>query len=96
MEETPIFFPVTPSAFLKILRTMIEEVINENIIKQPQLPSELAEKTLLTPQEVCQVLRLSKPTLYELIKDGKLKGFKIGSRRYFARTDVEYILQRQY
>ncbi|TAJ47451.1 MAG: DNA-binding protein [Chitinophagaceae bacterium] len=29
-------------------------------------------------KEVCQILRISKPTLYELIKQGKLVGFRKG------------------
>lgn len=75
---------------------MIEEVVKESVEKQPQLPSEFADKTLLIPEEVCKILRISRPTLYQLMKNGKLKGFTIGNRRYFARTDVEWIMQRQY
>ncbi|MBI2272276.1 MAG: helix-turn-helix domain-containing protein [Bacteroidetes bacterium] len=40
-------------------------------------------------------MRISKPTLYELIKQGKLVGFRIQKRRYFARTDIEKIIQKQ-
>lgn len=97
MQEPLIFFPVAPEEFYKSLKGLIEEVIDERSGKALQkMPEELAEKTLLVPKEVCQVLRISRPTLYLLIKEGKLKGFRIQSRRFFARTDVEKIMRKQY
>lgn len=96
MQETPIFFPVAPSEFLQLIRSMVEDVVDTRISKEPKLPSALAEKTLLLPKEVCQVLRISKSTLYELVKEGRLTGFKIQRRRYFARSDVEKLMRRQY
>ncbi len=95
MEETPIFLPVTPSELYKNIKALIEKAIDEKINGKVHLPDELADKTLLLPNEVCKLLRISKPTLYELIKQGTLTGFKIQSRRYFARTDVEKLMRRQ-
>ncbi len=95
MQETPIFFPVAPNEFLKRIRLMMEEVVDAKIKQDHSIPSELAEKTLLLPKEVCTILRVSKPTLYTWMKQGRLKSFKIKSRRYFARTDIEKIINRQ-
>jgi excisionase family DNA binding protein len=32
--------------------------------------------------EACRYLRISKPTLYNLIRDGKLRSIKQGGRRF--------------
>jgi excisionase family DNA binding protein len=95
MEETPIVLPVKPSEFYQNIKVLIEKAIDEKINGKINLPDELADKTLLLPNEVCRLLRISKPTLYELIKPGTLTGFKIQSRRYFARTDVERLMRKQ-
>jgi excisionase family DNA binding protein len=35
---------------------------------------------LITPNEAAGILRCSQKTIYRLLKDGRIKGFKIGSR----------------
>lgn len=95
MQEPVILFPIAPDEFYHQIRAMMEQVVDERILQKTVIPEELAGKTLLVPKEVCQILRISKPTLYELIKQGKLVGFRIQKRRYFARTDIEKIIQKQ-
>ncbi|SEL22144.1 helix-turn-helix domain-containing protein [Ruminococcus albus] len=35
---------------------------------------------LLTVNETCKLLKISRPTLIRLLKSGEIKGFKIGKR----------------
>jgi excisionase family DNA binding protein len=51
-------------------------------------------KKLLKTKEVCELFQVSKPTIYEWLKQGKLKSIKIGSRRYFLWQDIEELIQR--
>jgi excisionase family DNA binding protein len=94
MNETPMLFPITPSEFWKQIRIIIEEVISEKLSKQnPSLNhSLLPEKALFKPAEVCKIFQVSKPTLYEWLKQKKLKSFKVKSRRYFLRTEIESVI----
>jgi len=94
MNETPMLFPMAPAEFWKQIRTTIEEVVNEKLNHQTASPpvSHLPEKALLKPAEVCAIFQVSKPTLYEWLKQEKLKSFKIKSRRYFSRIDIEAIV----
>ncbi|MBQ8133873.1 MAG: helix-turn-helix domain-containing protein [Clostridia bacterium] len=48
---------------------------------------------LLTLKEACDILRVSRPTLVRLIRSGKIKGFKVGTRVWkIARSEVlDYI-----
>jgi excisionase family DNA binding protein len=95
MNETPMLFPITPSEFWKQIRITIEEVVSEKLNEQKISPSNslLPEKALLKASDVCAIFQVSKPTLYEWLKQKKLKSFKIKSRRYFSREDIDAIIR---
>lgn len=44
---------------------------------------------LLTVKEVSQLLRIHRPKVYDLIKDGTIEGFKLGSDWRIKRESVE-------
>ena len=94
MEETPMLFPIAPSEFWKQIKIIIEDVIAEKISQQKFSPpnNHLPEKTLLKPSDVCKIFQVSKPTLYEWLRQKKLKSFKVMSRRYFLRTEIEALI----
>lgn len=94
MNETPMLFLITPAEFWKQIRITIDEVITEKLSQQLLLHpnSQLPEKALLKATDVCKIFQVSRPTLYEWMKQKKLKSFKIKSRRYFSRTDIEAMI----
>ena len=52
-----------------------------------------AEKPLLlTVREVSMLLRVQRPKVYELIKDGAIEGFKIGADWRIRRDSVETLI----
>jgi excisionase family DNA binding protein len=95
MNETPMLFPIAPSEFWKQIKIIIEQVISEKLSQQKISPtnSHLPEKALLRASDVCAIFQVSKPTLYEWLKQKKLKSFKIKSRRYFSREDIDAIIR---
>ena len=95
MNETPMLFPITPSEFWKQIRITIEEVVSEKLNEQKISSSNslLPEKALLKASDVCAIFQVSKPTLYEWLKQKKLKSFKVKSRRYFSRQDIDAIIR---
>ena len=98
MQEVPILFPMAPAEFWKQIKTTIEEVVNEKInqsFQPPQSTSHLPEKALLKASDVCAIFQVSKPTLYDWLKQDKLRSFKIKSRRYFLRSDIEAMIRRE-
>ena len=97
MQETPMLFPITPTEFWKQIRTTIDEVVAERLSKQTSLQTNphLPEKALLKATDVCKIFQVSRPTLYEWMKQKKLKSFKIKSRRYFSRSDIEVMINGQ-
>ncbi len=47
---------------------------------------------LLTVREVSQLLRVQRPKVYELIKDGAIEGFKLGADWRVRRDSVESLI----
>lgn len=47
---------------------------------------------LLTVREVSQLLRVQRPKVYELIKDGAIEGFKVGADWRIRRDSVESLI----
>jgi predicted DNA-binding transcriptional regulator AlpA len=96
INETPMLFPMAPAEFWKQIKSTIEEVVKANINQttvQSPPTDHLPEKALLKLCDVCAVFQVSKPTLYDWLRQNKLKSFKIKSRRYFLRTDIEAIIR---
>jgi predicted DNA-binding transcriptional regulator AlpA len=54
----------------------------------------LKEKALKAT-DVCKIFQVSRPTLYEWMKQKKLKSFEIKSSRYFYRADIEVMINGQ-
>ncbi|HOE57571.1 MAG TPA: helix-turn-helix transcriptional regulator [Bacillota bacterium] len=49
----------------------------------------MADKSVLTPQEVAEILKITKNTVYELIKRGELNAYKVGKKLRIDTDDLE-------
>lgn len=76
---------------------VVEKVVEARLSAPPAKtnPANLPDKALLKASEVCLIFQVSKPTLYCWMKEDKLKSFKIRSRRYFSRADIEAIIYQR-
>lgn len=92
MENVQLLVPIEPKEFWRQLRCIVEEVVLEN--QAAGNVSNHSERPLLKAKEVCQIFHISKPTIYEWLKQGKIKSVKIQSRRYFHWKDVEELIQQ--
>ena len=90
MENVQMLLPIEPQAFWQQMKEIVEQVINESKL---QTASKHTERPLLKVKEVCEIFHVSKPTLYDWLKQGKIKSVKIQSRRYFMWRDVEELIQ---
>lgn len=94
----PILIPFEPDEFLAQIRLIIREEVSRNQKEQPGFASimetsGLIEKPLFKMQEICCLFKVTKPTIYDWIKHGKLKRVKIRSRVYFLGSDVRQLMQ---
>jgi excisionase family DNA binding protein len=89
-----MLFPMEPREFWQQLRKMIEEIVEENNASKAARATEVQPlKTLLKAKEICELFQVSKPTVYEWMRQGKLQSVKIRSRRYFLLQDVEQLIK---
>ena len=47
----------------------------------------------LTVPEVAKLLRMSRQTIYNMIRDGKIPHFRIGNKVRLTRTDLDALMQ---
>ena len=93
MENVQMLLQMEPEAFWRQLRSVIEEVM-ENRETTSSLPTtKYNREALLKATQVCEIFKVSKPTLYAWLNQGKLKSVKIRSRRYFLWEDIEFLIK---
>jgi excisionase family DNA binding protein len=46
------------------------------------------EEIFLTVKEACEILKITKPTLYSLINAGKIKKIKVGRNTRILKVDL--------
>ena len=96
---TPILFPYDPEQYWQSIRQIIREEVNNAEKQRPvsisyETPG-LTYKPLYKIAEVCALFHITKPTVYDWMKHGKLKPFKIRSRVYFLWQDIQQLLPSQ-
>jgi excisionase family DNA binding protein len=78
------------------MRQVIREEV-QSIDKQKPVPAcvetpGMTYKPLYKIAEVCSLFHVTKPTIYDWMKHGKLKPYKIRSRVYFLHQDIQQLL----
>jgi excisionase family DNA binding protein len=94
----PMLFPFDPSEFWaqirKIIKEEIEKVRTEKEVSSLNMHTPgLVEKPLYKTNELCKLFNVSRPTIYDWIKHGKLRRVKIRSRVYFLGDDVSKLFE---
>lgn len=94
---TPMLFPYEPYQFWQNIRKIIREELSQLEKHRPESASletpGMTFKPLFKIAEVCNLFQVSKPTIYDWVKHGKLKPVKVRSRVYFLRQDIQALLQ---
>lgn len=72
-------------SFREILREEINLALKNFREKEETAKSELE---FITVEEACQLLRISKPTLYKRMRDGSLIYIKLGDRTLFNKANL--------
>lgn len=93
---TPILFPYDPGHFWQQIRQIIREEVNNVERKEAPTTFEtpgLTYKPLYKITEICALFHVTRPTIYDWIRHGKLKPFKIRSRVYFMWQDIQLLLK---
>ncbi|HEX8333917.1 MAG TPA: helix-turn-helix domain-containing protein [Segetibacter sp.] len=93
----PMLFPYEPKEFWEHLRIILREEITKTAKEKPDTTTFQTEgltyKPLLKISEVCSYFQISRPTIYDWIKHGKLKPYKIRRSVYFLWNDIQQLMQ---
>ena len=94
---TPILIPYQQQLFWETIRKVVREEMISVSRTKPEPPvyetPGLTYKPLYKIAEVCSIFHITKPTVYDWIRHGKLKPFKIRSRVYFLWQDIDQLLR---
>ncbi len=71
----------------------LRDIVREEIGRQLTIPAPVHQDKAYTIREFCTRFQISKPTLYEWIRMGKISPVKIGRRVYFKKGDVEGLIR---
>ncbi len=92
----PMLLPYEPADFWKRMKELVHEEVTSIVKNKEAITSVhvngLTEKPLFKVNELCNLFQVSKPTIYEWIKAGKLKPVKIRSRVFFLGSDVMQLM----
>lgn len=90
--------PYEPSEFWSQIRQIVQEEVyktqkGKHAISSIMETPGLTEKPLYKISEICSLFNISRPTIYDWVKHGKLRRIKIRSRVYFLGTDIQQLMQ---
>jgi excisionase family DNA binding protein len=89
--SAPVLFPYSPEIFWEQLRKILREELEVMNAINPAAAFAtpgMENKPLYKIEELCKMFSVSKPTIYEWIKQGTLRPFKVHSRVFFLWEDV--------
>lgn len=85
MTSSIILETITPDSLRDIIRQAVREEMSEQKSQQP-------ETLYLTRKETAKRFRISLPTLNELTKSGRVKGYRVGGRVLYKETETDAAL----
>ncbi|MBO9728403.1 MAG: helix-turn-helix domain-containing protein [Chitinophaga sp.] len=94
----PSSFPFGSDQFWQQVRVIIREELfagKDCPTKIVNEASSLLHKPVYKITEVCDLFQITRQTLYDWIKIGKLKRYKIRSRVFFLRDEVWKLFQQE-
>lgn len=88
MEKTIILHGIT----LDELTSIIEKAVELKVSQLLNSTLEASKIKYLTRKEVCNLLKVTAPTLYQWTKSGIVSSHKIGSRVLYKSNEIELAL----
>jgi len=96
---TPMLFPFDPDQFWQRVRLIIrEELLVKEKTGQPELIYEtpgLLYKPVYKIAEVCELFQVTRQTVYDWVRIGKLKRYKVRSRVFFLKDEIWQLFRQE-
>ncbi|MBF6597515.1 MAG: helix-turn-helix domain-containing protein [Fermentimonas sp.] len=86
-DETPIVM-LTVGQLREVIKSFIDEAIKSVVsVKENDIDS------LLTTEEACEYLRISRPTIHRWKREGLIPHIRIGNNIRYRESDLRDVLQ---
>ena len=94
----PMLFPYEPGEFWAQMRQIIhEEMVQTQKAGLPEsalmVTPGLTQKPLYKIAEICKLFDVSRTTVHDWVKHGKLRRVKVRSRVYFLGNDIRELIE---
>ena len=83
---------LTPQQLLEAVHNVVQEAVRE-ALRSSSAKEE--DQHLYTVQETAKFLSITRQTVHEYVRTGKLRVHKIGARSYFMRAEILTALQSE-
>lgn len=95
----PMLFPVDPEKFWQQVRLVIREELQvkekndspKNVYETPGL----LYKPVYKIREVCELFQVTRQTVHDWIRVGKLKRYKVRSRVFFLKDEIWQLFKQE-
>ncbi|MGF6929470.1 excisionase family DNA binding protein [Chitinophaga sp. W2I13] len=95
----PMLFPFDPDQFWQRVRLIIREELavkeKSDSPKHVYETSGLLYKPVYKIAEVCELFQVTRQTVYDWIRVGKLKRYKVRSRVFFLKDEIWKVFQQE-
>lgn len=91
----PMLIPYEPKEFWDMIRKIVCEELEQLKVQRSHLLDTpgLTEKPLYKVAEICELFKISRPTVNEWARKGQLRKVKVGARVFFLGKDIDRILE---
>lgn len=90
------FYAELPPEFLDAVSKAVSKAVLEEIRRAlPAAPAAEDDQRFYTVQETAALYSVTRQTVHEYVRQGKLRVHKIGARSYFLRADIMAALQSE-
>ncbi len=91
MENTLILQGITVEQLISKIDSIVEKRLAEKLIELKEKPA----VKYLVRKEVCQILKISLPTLHDWTQNGMITSYRIDSRILYKLEDIEEALTKR-
>jgi predicted DNA-binding transcriptional regulator AlpA len=91
--STALLFTCDPEDFWREVRQIIKEEMPDYRDLNGTVELSVGNQTLYKIKDLCRIFSVSKPTIYEWIRIGKLKPRRIKRRVFFLEKDLKGLLE---
>ena len=94
MDNTNTILSSLCAEALPIVENWLRDVIRDEVRRTIEEERQKARPArYLSRDEVCQLVGISKPTLWKKTKDGEIKATKVGRRVTYAESEVKRFME---